>query len=142
MKKSGIAKVSLCVLGIALVCGCATAPKGPTDAEMIQAQVEGFKAALLALDIDKLMATISEDFYHPEVGDKASAKNYLQDAMDSGYLDDGEVDLDAAETAIEDDTATVYPIELSAPVGAVTIGLTLNKETGGWFISEIDVEGL
>ena len=142
MKKSSIVKVSVVVLGAALMCGCATGPEGPTDEELIQARVTSFTEALLALDIDKLMATVSEDFYHLEVGDKAAAKDFLEQGMDSGYIDDGEVELAALEIEIEGDAATAYPIELSAPVGSVTIGLTLTKEKEGWFITEIDVEGI
>lgn len=130
------------VLGLILMCGCATGPKGPTDVELIAAQAENFKTALLAKDIDALMETISEDFYHPEMGDKAAAKDFLEQAMDSGYLDEAEMDLENAETEIEGDTATVYPLELSGPAGSVTIGLDLKKDAEGWFISEIDVEGV
>lgn len=138
--KQGTVIVVVLALGIAV--GCATGPKGPTDEELVAAQAQAFSEALMAENIDGVMATISDDFYHPEVGDKEALKDMIGQAMDSGYFDDGEMDLEGSESVVEGDTATVYPIVLSSGAGSVTIGLTLKKAEGGWLVVELDLEGV
>lgn len=136
------ATVIALVLALGIAVGCATGPKGPTDEELVAAQAKAFSEALLAKNVDGVMATLSEDFYHPEVGDKQALKDMVGQAIDAGYFDDGEMELEGAETVVEGDTATVYPIVLSSGAGSVTIGLTLKKAEGGWLVVEIDVEGV
>ncbi|GEM_PF-319240 len=138
----------LVVMLVAVVAGgCASTPKGPTDAELVQQRIENFKAALLAKDVDKVLMNVSENFYHPEVGDKAGARDIMQQGIDSGFTEGGQVDLSNMQIKIEKDTATAYPIIASAAPGSVTVGLTLKKEkakdgTLGWYITEINVEGI
>jgi len=105
-------------------------------------QANAFFEALLAKNVDGLMATISEDFYHPEVGDKEALEDMVGQAIDAGYFDDGEMDIESAENVVEGDTATVYPVVLSSGAGSVTIGLTLKKAEGEWLVIELDVEGV
>ena len=137
-----MASMIMMVFVASVVAGCATGPKGPTDQELITTTVKSFTEALLLKNIDALMATVSENFYHPEVGDKAAAKDMLGQGMDSGYVDDGAIDLDNMAIKIEGDTAEAYPIVASAPAGSVTVGLTLKKENGAWLITAINVEGI
>jgi hypothetical protein len=125
-----------------VLAGCATGPKGPTDQELITATAKSFTDALLAKNIDALMATVSENFHHPEVGDKAAAKDILKQGMDSGFVDNGKIDLANMAITIKGDTAEAYPIVASAPAGSVTVGLTLKKENGAWLITAINVEGI
>ena len=137
-----IVTVFTCVLATAFICGCATGPKGPTDEEQIMAQLEAFKAALLGKDIEGLKAVMSENWYHPEVGDREVALDFVQQGIDSGFLDDGEVDLENVEIEIEGDTATAYPIEASSPLGSVTVELEFTKENGVWLVTGGDAEGV
>ena len=129
------------VMVLVIAVGCATGPKGPTDEELVAAQALAFSEALMSKDLDGVMATVSEDFYHPEVGDKEALKDMVGQAIDAGYFDDGEMDMEGSETVVEGDTATVYPIVLSSGAGSVTIGLSLKKGEDGWMIVELDVEG-
>lgn len=146
MSMKHVAKIFVVLMTVALVGGCAMGAKGPSDEELIKVQVDTFKAALLEKNIDKLMTVVSENFYHPEVGGKAEAKEILTQGLDSGYTENGEVDLSQAKTEIKEDTATVYPITASSSAGSVTVGLTLKKEKVGkdvnWFVTMLDVEGI
>ena len=135
------------VLAVVVAGGCAGTAKGPSDLELVTQQIENFKTALLAKDIDKVLATVSETFYHPEVGDKAAARDIMKQGIDSGFTEGGQVDLTNMQVKIEKETATAYPIVASAAPGSVTVGLTLKKEKAkdgqlGWYITEINVEGI
>ncbi len=133
----------VCLLAGVVVAGCATTGTRVSDEDMIKGTVMNLKTALETLDIDMLMDTFSDDFYHPEVGTKEDGRDLLQMAMDAGYADDGEVYLDDMEIVMGDDgTATVYPIDLSGPPGSVSVELVLKKEADGWFIIDVHPDGM
>ncbi len=133
----------VCLLAGVVVAGCATTGTRVSDEDMIKGTVMNLKTALETLDIDMLMDTFSDDFYHPEVGTKEDGRDLLQMAMDAGYADDGEVYLDDMEIVMGDDgTATVYPIDLSGPPGSVSVELVLKKEADGWFIIDVRPDGM
>ncbi len=130
------------ILVVAVAAGCATGAKKPTDTELIQGTVDAFKTALLAKDLDKVMPMISENFNDPEIGNKAGMRDFLQRAIDAGYLNDAEMDFKSAQIKIEGDTATDYPVTVSSSSGSATIGFTLKKEKAGWLITQMAVEGV
>ncbi|MDQ1256821.1 MAG: Nuclear transport factor 2 family protein [Candidatus Hydrogenedentes bacterium] len=140
--------MAVCILGLGVLAGCATGPKGPTDQELITQTVTQLKDALFAGDSEKLLACFSEDFSHYEVPDKQTLADYVQMGVDMGYIDQLEeqnavMEFAEAEIKIEGDTATMYPIEASADAGSVTVELTLKKEADGvWRIVTADVEGI
>ncbi len=138
--KKQMLMTSMVMLGAALLfAGCVTGEK-PEDA--VQKQLEAFKAGMLAEDIDAIMAPFSESFSHYEWGDKAGARDFLSQAIDMGYLEGLEVNIENAEKKIEGDTASVYPIEISGPFGSVTLELIFTKEAGGWMITGLDASGI
>ena len=104
--------------------------------------IDSWKVGMVELNIDKLMATYSESFETSQVPDKDSLSQFLEGAMESGYLDDVEVILDDTETEIDGETATVYPIDIVSAAGEVSIELTLTKEEGGWMITGMEIEGV
>lgn len=145
MNRTTLAKILVVVLGTAFATGCSLMSKGPTDEELVQGAVNAWKDGLLNKDVEAVMKTISEDFYHPDGGDKEGLRHFLQQAMDSGYFDDAEVDVaGAAKPQIDKKKgeAIVYPLVLSSPKGSVTVELTLKKEDKNWLIALMDVEGL
>lgn len=143
MVKTSIAKIAVSLLTVVLVCGCATGPKGPTAEEMIMAQLETLKAAVLAHDVDKAMAVLSEDFYHPEVGDKEAIRDITQMGIDGGYIDDSaEGDFSRTEVTIEEDTATAAPVTGSGAIGSLSVEITFKKEGGVWLITGGDAYGM
>ncbi len=134
------------------VMGCAGMGKGPSDEELIRATIDKVKTALEAKNIDMLMETFAEDFEHPEVGGKAEAKQMLQLGLESGYADEGKVDLSNMQIKINDDgTVSAYPIDLSSVAGSVSVELVLKKyevtnEKGkkvpAWLVKTVNPDGL
>jgi hypothetical protein len=135
--------LALCLLVGVVVVGCATGGGKKTDEEMIRETVMTMKTALEELNLDLLMTTFSDDFYHPEVGGKEEGRELLQMGIDAGYADDGEVFVDDMEiTKKEDGTATVYPIDLSGPPGSISVELIMKKEANGWLIVGVNPDGV
>lgn len=120
--------------------GCATTGSRMSPEEQIRAQIEPWATAFEAQDIETVMTYYSEDFSHYELNNKAGARNYLQDAVDMGYLNDAEVDTSATVVAVDGDTATAGPIGLRASFGSAIINLTLQNESAGWKIVGMEVD--
>ena len=140
MKKSMIAELAVAVLAAALVSGCASTAKGPTDEELIAQTIGSWVEATKAKNIDGMMSNYSESFQNDEWGDKAGLQSFLKDALDMGYMEDMEVLTDKMETKIENGEATVYPIQLQAAFGAATIEFVLKKEADKWLIVGMTAE--
>lgn len=160
MKKATLVKMMVALVTVALVAGCAGTGKGPTDQELVNLKVKEFTDAVVAKNIDALAVSLSENFSHPEAGDKAGAKNFFKQAFESGYVEHAKFDFSNAKTKIEKDTANVYPLPITSDGGSATLGLTLKKETltdaqmtemkakgqkplkMDWFITGVDIEGV
>ena len=121
--------------------GCVTSSQGVSDEELIAQTVEAWKTALVAHDLENVMAAFSDEFAHYQAPDKATLEEMLGQAFEMGMGDDIAVDLEGAETQIEGDRATVGPIELTTAIGSITGDLVLAKEKDGWLIVTIDVVG-
>ncbi len=130
---------SVCVALV--IVGCQTAKKVSPE-EAITAQVNKFAEALKAKNIDGVMAGFSEKFEHYEWGDKAGAREFLQQASDAGYLDGLVVDLGSMQIKLEGNTATVYPIEISGNFGSTTVELIFTNEDGNWLITGLDASDI
>ena len=140
MKKAGL--VLVVVSAMVMVAGCATTPEGPTDEELIQQTLDQFSAAIIEKDIDKLGAILSEKFSAPEEESKQDFLDFMQSAIDSGYLDDAEVSREDAQQTMGEGTCDVYPVDLMSSAGSVSVELHLTKEDGGWLITSLDVDGM
>ena len=139
MCKSALLRLSAGVVVIALVCGCATFGKGPSDEELIEGMLDTWKAAAEAQDIDAQMGLFSENF-EGEQGGKDELKEFLLEAKDMGYLDDMEVIVDDVELKIDGTAATAYPLVIETAMGSATVGLELTKEAGGWMVTGMEME--
>ncbi len=133
MKKAIALTTAVFVAVVILTGGCATT-KGPTDQEMILGVLQTMKAGLEAGNVEQVGSVIAEDFYHDEAGDKATLLDFLQAGIDSGYTENGEVDLTQVQITIEGDTATAYPIPASSSAGSATAELQLKKQDGKWLV--------
>ena len=160
VKKAMLVKTMTVLVAVLLVAGCAGTAKGPTDKELIDLKVKAYCDATVAKNIDGLMACVSENFSHPEAGDKAGMKKFFQQAFDAGYVEHSKFDMSKAQTKIEKEKATVYPLPITTDAGSATIGLTLTKEKltqaqmdamkakgqkplkMDWFITGVDIEGV
>lgn len=122
-----------------LASGCAGFGKGPTDQELIAGVLKEWTAALVANDLDKLMATFSENFSGDRGAGKDELREFLKGAIDQGYLEGAEVSMTDAVTTIDGQTATVSPVGLSGSYGALELELKLAKEADGvWRIVAAD----
>jgi len=139
--KKQIAAVTLFALLAFVVGGCATT-KGPSDEDLVKAAVDTFIKGLVSKNPDACLTVVSPDFYHADAGDKAGLRNFIQDAIDSGYLDDAEADVSATKYTIEEGKAKAYPIVINSAAGSATLGMELTKKDKTWLISGMDVEGV
>jgi len=137
MGRSRVALVLAATMVVALVCGCATMGKGPSDEELIMETLNGYTAGLVSQDIDKLMAAYSEDFEGENGATKEDLRELLSGAIDQGYLEDVEADLEECEIKIEGGKAAVGPVGYSAAMGSITVEYTMKKDPDGvWRIVE------
>ncbi len=135
-----IKAAAVAILTVAMV-GCATANKKSPE-ELIKESVEGWKAAIVAQDIEKAMTYYSEKFQHAEWGDKAGAKGFLEQAKAAGYLEGIEVVSDKVEIKVDGGTGTAYPIDIKGNFGTVTMELKYTGEEAGWLITGTDASGM
>jgi len=144
--KSALLHTLLALVALGLAAGCATGTKGASDEEQIQALLDTWEAGILAKDVGKIMATISEEFTHDgyeyEAPDKATLQEFIEASIDEGNLDDVEISLEDAQISIDGASATVYPIDYTNIYGTVTFELVATKEKGGWLFTDMIIEGL
>ena len=137
MGRSRLATVLAATMVVALVCGCATMGKGLSDEELIEQTLTAYNAAMVAEDIDKMMAAYSEDFEGENGEGKEDISELLGGAVDQGYLEDLEVDVEDCEIKIEGGKAAVGPVVYSSAMGSITIEYTMKKDADGvWRIIE------
>jgi hypothetical protein len=145
-----VCAVAPCAVAAAPCAVAATPAMSPE--EEVMAAIKEIVAAVLAGNVDGLLGFVSEEFYHPEVGDLDSVKDYIEMGREAGYLDDvpglieehgGEISLEDAEIEIKDGEASVYPIDAMSNQGAVSVELILKKEADGkWRVIGGDVDGI
>lgn len=125
----------------------AAAPAAETDPK--QALLSGISTILDAAkkeDLDTVMALVSEDFEHPQLGDKAGLREFLQGAIDMGYIemyaDDTEVSTEDTEFEEDGDELIIYPIDVEGPWGSATLEFVAKQEGGAWKIVGVDASGV
>jgi len=133
MKKSVILNLSLTVFAVAL-CGCQTLGVGPSDEELVSTKMAEWKAAMVAKDLDKLMATFSENYLSSRGSGKDAMRERMAGAIERGFLDSAEVNIEDAQITIEGDKATLSPVEFTSDRGTMALEYTLQKENGAWLI--------
>jgi hypothetical protein len=153
MKKLAIFGV-MPLLALVLLTGCMAGKKGPTDEEQVMQQTTAFAADILAVKADTILNYVSEDFTNDRVASKQELAEQIQKAKDKGKLDDmaetikehdGKIDLAQAKVTMDkkNGTATVYPIDATADVGAVSVELSFKKDSDKvWRIVGINIEGI
>jgi ketosteroid isomerase-like protein len=134
MRKSAVTTLVTAALVIVAFNGCQSTPKGPSDEEQIATMVANWRAAFEAKDVDETMAAYSEDYSDPDTPDKATIRTRIEQAISMGYLDGLVVDTADAQTKVDENTATVTPVTIKAPMFSMTFALHLAKEDSGWLI--------
>ncbi len=143
VRKTAILGLCAALIAAVISGGCATGAKGPSDEELIANTLNTWKVGMEEKDIEKLRTILSDEFDHYEWGNKEQMIGFLESTFNQGDLDNANVSLEAAQTKIEGDTATVYPVELTAAFGSATIEFRLKKEADGqWRAVGMSVEGV
>lgn len=132
MKKSVIMNIGVAALIVVLAGGCQLG--GPSDEELINTTVAEWKAANVAKDLDRLMATLSENYVSMRGGDKDSMREFLSRAFEEGFMDSVEIKIEDAEITIEGDKATFGPVKFVGDRGTFAFKHVLQKEDGKWLI--------
>jgi len=132
VKKPVIIKLGLAILIVALACGCQSS--GLTDEKLINTTMTDWKTALTAQDLDKLMATYSDNY----ASDRASGKDAVRERMtkifEQGWMDNVKVNLEGAAITIDGDKAEFGPVKFTSDEGMFTRQFTLQKESGTWLL--------
>jgi ketosteroid isomerase-like protein len=90
--------------------------------------MNGWKQAIIAQDVDAIMAGYSEDFSSERVDSKEQMREFMQRAIDDGWLENIDINLEIAQLTISDDTAEFTPVEIIGDEGEMEIDFTLKKE--------------
>ncbi len=103
--------------------------------------------AIKTENLDAVMSLISDDFDFYEVGDKEALRDFLESAIDMGYVemyaDDVEIITEDTEYERDGDEVTVYPVDVEGSFGSVTIEFQAQlEEDGAWRITGLDISGI
>jgi ketosteroid isomerase-like protein len=140
MKKNGVVSFVVVALMVVLIGGCRTTARGPSDEEMINNTLTEWQGAVTAKNLDAMMAVYSDAYKGSRGEDKAGVRTFMEQAMQMGYLDGAQVNLEGATTTIEEGKATVAPVSMSTAMGTVTLTIHLAKEEGGWKIVNSEMQ--
>ncbi len=119
----------------------ATAPQESPEVGAMKT-VKAYVKAAEDADVEGLMAQISDNFSHYEVGDKAALRGFVDQVKTEGMLEDITGNTEEAKTEVEGDIVTVYPVELEGIFGTVTYEFKLKKEGDAWKIVGFDMTGV
>ncbi|MHC4130565.1 MAG: YybH family protein [Planctomycetota bacterium] len=117
--------LTLILLLCTLICGC---QRGPTDEELINTTMNGWKQAIVSQDVDAILAGYSEDFSSERVDGKEQMREFMEGAVDQGWLENIDINLEIAQLTITDDTAEFAPVEIIGDNGEMELNFTLKKE--------------
>jgi ketosteroid isomerase-like protein len=101
---------------------------GPTDEELINTTMSNWKQALIDMDVDAILAGYSEDFSSERVQGKDEMREFMERAIDEGWLENIDINLEIAQLTITDDSAEFAPVEIIGDAGEMEIEFTLKKE--------------
>ena len=151
-------KLLTVVMGIVVLCGCASAHEGASvDAEVL-ATMRDYVAALMAGDGDAILAFYSEDWEDHHGSTKDSLRDRYQSTADKdkgkdkGKGSEGGWDLSAAEVIVDGDMVTIKPVTFASSKGSYSNAHKLKKEADGvwrliyteminWEVIPLDAEG-
>lgn len=119
----------------------ANAPQESAEEGAMKA-VKAYVKAAEDADVEALMAQISENFSHNEVGNKAALRGFVDQLKTEGKLEDIRGNAAEAKTEVEDGVVTVYPVELEGIFGTVTYEFKLKKEGESWKIVGFEMTGV
>lgn len=87
--------------------------------------MNSWKQAVIAQDIDAIMANYSEKFSSQEAEDKEGMREFFEEAIKEGMLENIDINLETARLTITDDTAE---FSIFGDEGEIEMDFTLKKE--------------
>ena len=132
MKESVIINLGVAVLIATLANGCQSAM--PSDEELIKGTMTNWKATLTARDLDRLMATYSDNYASARASGKDAVRQRMTRIFDQGWMDNVKVNLKGAEITIDGDKAEFGPVKFNSDEGMFTRQFTLQKEYEAWLL--------
>jgi hypothetical protein len=115
--------------------GCGWVGIGPSDEELVDRTIVEWSEAIAAGDIERLMATYSEDFSCFDAPDREAMRVMVSQLKNRRSLEGVEVFIDKAEKTPANGVIRVFPVEMFGPkIYPPTYRLTLKKERGKWLI--------
>jgi hypothetical protein len=135
MKKTTCLQLTSALLICLFFCGC---QRGPTDEELINTTMNSWKQAVIAQDINAILANYSGKFSDSEAV-KEKVRIFMEGAIDKGLLENIDIKLETALLIINDNIAEFSPVELIGDNGEMELEFTLKKEDKKtWRIIESD----
>lgn len=122
MKKTTCLKLTAVLLICLFFCGC---QGGQTDQQLVKTTINNWKQAIIAQDVDAIMANYSEDFSSREAEGKEGMREFWQEAIEEGMLENIDINLETARLTITDDTAE---FSIFGDEGEIEMDFTLKKE--------------
>ncbi len=102
--------------------------------------VESWGAALAAGDVNGLVSLCSEDFEHPEWGDREGLRAFFMDAKAKDFFEGGAMSPEYIRLRNHVGAAVAYPVEYESSWGPVVFELTLHPERDAWKIFRLRME--
>ena len=124
MKKNTCLKLIAGLLICLFFCGCQGVQ---TDQQLIKTTMNNWKQAIIAQDVDAILAGYSDDFSSEEAEGKEGVRTFWQEVIKAGMLENIDINLETAKLEITDDTAefTIFDDD-----GEKEMAFALKKEDG------------
>lgn len=127
-----IPRMAMALAVSAMVWGCATmgGPSGPTPVEAATAALAEYHAGVQAQDIDRIMATISDDFSNSQ-GGKQGMRSFMEGVAAQGLFEGMVINVEECEVVVEGDNATAKPVVYGTAMGEMSYMYKMKKEVDG-----------
>ena len=116
------------LISMVMISGCVE----DSSQKQISGLMKEWKAAYQQEDIDKMLASYSDDYEGANGEGKEEVRGFLEQIKDGGYLTGSEMDLDGAKIKVTGNTATVEPIRYAGDWGEMQTTRLLKKENNVW----------
>jgi ketosteroid isomerase-like protein len=118
--------------------GACAAVDGQTEA--VSQALENHHANLKSQDVEKIMASFSDDYLSGPGMDKAGLRTYYEDLVSRSTFEFMEIGVADSKISIEGDSATVQPVVYYTLVSTAAYVVRMKNETDGvWRIVSTDI---
>ena len=121
-EKTTCLKVTAALLICLFFSGCQS---GTTDQKLINTTMNRWKQAMIDQDVDAIMVHYSENFSSQEASGEEEMREFFEEAIGYGMLENLDINLETAQLTITDDTAE---FSIFGANGEVEMDFALRKE--------------